>query len=206
MNGILFTQDNHLAIRELIKDLTRREEACLKEINQEPDNWFLSGKTEDGSSFGFWHQGRDEQRTVKSRYKVGQTYYIKEAWCEDSGDLYYRLDWAASLPVAMVADGLKWHSPLFLPERFARDFILMTDVSIGRLQDITEEDAVREGMRPQPFNSCDLCRARVCSRHQPALGQYHHIWDSINGQGEWDKNPWVIRYCFKLVRKDGKEV
>jgi len=84
MKGILFKPDMIKAIRENRKTVTRRL-AGLKEINQEPGKWELSGFNEGGKlDFGvvrFWRKDdiNIPALVVKPRYQVGETVYIKEA-------------------------------------------------------------------------------------------------------------------------------
>ena len=78
----------------------------------------------------------------------------------------------------------------------------MTAVKVERLQDISEEDARAEAP-PEP--------QRRKTRHEIALSRTSNIgdgyrddfrvlWNSINGPGSWDANPWVMAVSFERVK------
>jgi hypothetical protein len=84
-----------------------------------------------------------------------------------------------------------WTSPLFLPRKAARIFLEVKNVRIERLWDITEEDAIGEGMPESMTGASDY--SRRC---------FHSLWDTLNakcGYG-WDSNPWV--WVYELMRAE----
>ncbi len=80
-----------------------------------------------------------------------------------------------------------WRSPLFMPEWAARYFILIEDVRAERLQAITEEDVVAEGI--VDIGAGDL-RAMFAVK-----------WCFINPKHPWAGNWWVWRIAFKRVER-----
>ncbi len=62
----------------------------------------------------------------------------------------------------------------------------ITEVRVERLQDISEEDAYAEGITAE------------CTQLTPYL-EYMALWESINGPGSWDLNPWVWCVSFKRI-------
>lgn len=83
---------------------------------------------------------------------------------------------------------------MFLRECHARYFIQIVDVRPERLQDITEEDCIAEGIVPH-YHTVQLTHPKLVN---DAGNQYAELWDSINGDSSWSSNPWVWRYKFKL--------
>lgn len=78
----------------------------------------------------------------------------------------------------------------------------ITNVRVERLNDISEEDAKAEGV-PAPGNrpiipSCFEMSEEVQS-HTTAKECFGIIWESINGEGSWSKNPWVWVLEFKII-------
>lgn len=94
--------------------------------------------------------------------------------------------------------------------------IRITNIKLERLQDISEEDAMREGVfkydkpplhhemdmfapwppyvKPYKWDSDNLiyrCSARYA---------FSYLIDKVSGTGTWKSNPWVFAYTFKLVR------
>lgn len=71
-----------------------------------------------------------------------------------------------------------------MPRSLSRITLEVTGVRVERLQDISEADAIAEGT-PFPFGGW--------------VGGYQKLWESINGPGSWDLNPWVWVVEFKRV-------
>ena len=81
--------------------------------------------------------------------------------------------------------GLKWRPSIHMPRAAIRITLEVTAVRVERLQDISEADAMAEGCYTDP----------AC----PAYDAYRSLWESINGPGSWDANPWVWVIEFKRV-------
>lgn len=84
--------------------------------------------------------------------------------------------------------------PRFLRGRMPVDEIV--SVRVERLQDITEEDAIKEGVEilKPGFWKAYNCKAGFCVT---AKRSFETLWHSINGTDSWDSNPWVWRIEFK---------
>lgn len=87
----------------------------------------------------------------------------------------YREGWERSQP------GTGWRSSILMPRWASRLTLTVTDVRVQRLQEITEADAVAEGV-------CD---------HDPVCG-YSELWDILHGPEAWDENPWVVALTFTV--------
>jgi len=86
----------------------------------------------------------------------------------------------------------KWKPSIHMPRAASRITLEVTGVRVERLQDISETDALEEGIsyNDLPNNGLDPRRARTW---------YHRLWESINGPGSWDANPFVWVVEFKRV-------
>lgn len=73
-------------------------------------------------------------------------------------------------------------------------------VEVSRLQDMTEQDAIDEGI--MPWHGEYAVNAEGDLHHATARLTFWALWDSINGRGKygWDANPWVWTYKFTLQR------
>lgn len=82
---------------------------------------------------------------------------------------------------------------IHMPRRFSRMTLAITDIGVERLQDISEADAIAEGLvqvesgawLPGP---CD----------HPGWA-FHQLWAQINGESSWDANPYVWPITFTPV-------
>lgn len=84
-----------------------------------------------------------------------------------------------------------WHRRLarFMPHRYSRTMLEVTAVKIERLQDISEADAIAEGIETTEFWR---------EEHPPSIC-YSVLWDHINGAGSWESNPFVTATTFRRV-------
>lgn len=124
-----------------------------------------------------------------SRVKPGDLLWVKETWgswekfgdpvAKDKDQVQYLADESAFVP----DNG--WRPSIFMPRWASRITLRVVSVHAERLQDITEEGAIAEGVRgPAETPLCiDDCRT--------AFGRYRELWDEINGKGSWALNPWV---------------
>lgn len=77
----------------------------------------------------------------------------------------------------------------FLPSWASRITLEVTGVRMERLQDISDEDCLAEGIYP----------TRTGLYPGSPRAAYQQLWDEINGSSSWDANPWVWRVEFKRL-------
>jgi hypothetical protein len=97
-----------------------------------------------------------------------------------------------------------------MPRWASRITLEVTGVRVERLQDISEEDALAEGIEPP---RCPLCNYtlfdcqihmdhHLCCKTEPAsaIPVFAGTWDEINGKrAPWESNPWVWVVEFRRV-------
>lgn len=93
---------------------------------------------------------------------------------------------------------------LFMPRHAVRSQRLITDIQCQRLQDITEEDAIAEGVHwyghddPEQNDYRNYANAQHDDWGVPtARESYRTLWESINGPESWAKNDWVFTVSFE---------
>ena len=142
-------------------------------------------------------------KSLNPRYKVGETVFIKEPyflkWYDKKNyDVWYKYTDAD----ALIENCKLWKNKLFMPAKYARYFIEIVSVKCERLQDISDEDCLKEGVeRWNGFfhtNIFDKKNKRLLV-HKTPQEAYAALIDSINGKGTWKSNPYVWVYEFKLV-------
>ncbi len=72
----------------------------------------------------------------------------------------------------------KWTPSIHMPRWASRILLEVTGVSVERLQEISEDDAFAEGISGGDWLG-------------DPVGTYRSLWESINGSGSWESNPWV---------------
>jgi hypothetical protein len=197
------------AIREGEKTMTRRiikTSTYISKITMETEKSIqkLFFWTNDlGYSFQF--AGKKNQK-----YRIGDRLWVRETWAENKredgekidileNDFLYRADKNNYIfPV-------KWRPSIFLPRRAARIILEITDIRIERLQDIKEEDTIKEGINkgPDEKRMCDLKDCKYTLDHSQNCGVciFRTLWEFLNkkrGFG-WEKNPWVYVITFKVL-------
>ena len=83
--------------------------------------------------------------------------------------------------------------------------IRITGIRCERLQDISDEDCVKEGVRvgsqalEYPYYFIDTKQFLICDYKSPRRA-FAALIDKVSGRGTWDRNPWVVVYEFELVK------
>jgi len=96
-----------------------------------------------------------------------------------------------------------WYKRLarFMPKKYARTFLEVTDVRPEHLHDITDAEAVLEGIGGGPVDGWkDYSAPYYCIKQTP-LESFQTLWEKINGPGSWKENNWVWVVSFKLVER-----
>ena len=89
-----------------------------------------------------------------------------------------------------------WKSPLYMPRKYSRLQLLIKDVRVERLQNISEEDAMSEGVIPAPFTKAGR------KSHLLHVEAFEELWESINAKRgyPWQFNPWVWVIEFEQLK------
>jgi hypothetical protein len=110
--------------------------------------------------------------------------------------------WHTWLPDLLSGAAGIWRPSLFMPRWASRLTLLVTNVRGERLQDISEADAVAEGIEPEakPIEGTTYFRNYEAARgdHLPARASFASLWSSINGPESWQANPWVVAVTFSV--------
>lgn len=140
--------------------------------------------------------------------KVGDQIWVKETFavqCAEgvSAIPWYRADYQGDSECDPPAAGVKWKPSIFMPRKASRITLEIVSVRVERLQEITAEDAIAEGLERSVggdrFKNYSFCKnfgpVGPASFEDP-VDSYWSLWESINGNGSWDKNPyvWVIEF------------
>jgi hypothetical protein len=155
--------------------------------------------------FGHWEQW--EKKPGKMAWKFVPQGENFKVYYEDNMTKGYSISRDKRYP-----DAPRWYkrSPLFMPAEYARTILRITDIKAERLNDISEADAIREGveswteerMRSRPthykvyFQDTPDDPAFYCST---AVTSFETLWQSIHGKDSWKLNPWVWVISFEKV-------
>ena len=136
-----------------------------------------------------------------SPYKVGDVVAIQQAYkAIPPLDLY-----SSSYGKYAFERSAGWTNKMFVAARFMPHHIRITDVKVERLQDISDEDCMREGVlpiwdnetEPRKIDCYDFTGSEYV--YKTARTAFSHLIDKVSGRGTWNSNPLVFAYSFELV-------
>lgn len=179
-------------------------------------NGFWPYRSDDGdSSFHSVKRGDtvylDETPHACPYGKPGDQLWVRETWRTDAGLNDQAPSSFSAWPIQYDADGhvLK-HGSFFgntdgktrvsihMPRWASRISLEIAGVRVERLNDISEADAIAEGVEAIPYtgesagpNRYSINMGGYWLNSPTAAGAYRMLWESINGDGSWDANPWV---------------
>ncbi|OEC58370.1 hypothetical protein [Pseudomonas sp. AP42] len=144
--------------------------------------------------------------------KPGDRLWVRETWArvgnDDPGYLTFGATYPSCLPPELEnippASQIRWKPSIHMFRRDSRILLEITDVRVERLQDISEEQALAEGIIPHVRGGWHWHQhdpSNVDDWHQfgfksPAFA-FQDLW--IGTGGDWDANPWVWVVEFKRV-------
>ncbi|WP_065330350.1 hypothetical protein [Tritonibacter mobilis] len=157
---------------------------------------------------GLWHPESNPNGKsawyVPVPFRTGQRLWVRETWrewhdvdtscgCSD----HCACSSSTAHPAAYRADGdeldaddreagLKWKPSIFMPRWASRITLEVTDVRVQRLQEISEADAIAEGVE------------WIGEHDRDASDAFSRLWDSLNAdRAPWASNPWVCAVTFR---------
>lgn len=99
----------------------------------------------------------------------------------DDLNVKYPGHWDDAIDPKSDLDHAVWKPSIHMPKQACRIKLRITEVRVERLQDITDEESLQEGMLPNQniFRQYELKQA------------FQMTWEKIHGKGAWESNPWV---------------
>lgn len=163
-------------------------------------------------------------------YAVGDRIWVKEAWRtaesldglspkaigEKALDAGYPRPWAPLQYEADVARNAGWHdfgsrpgtaqpgrnrNARYMPRWASRLTLTVTDVRVQRVQEISDADAIAEGIEAYPDAESEWWSPGL-DVHPTARGAYAALWNSLHGPDAWEQSPWVAAYTFTVEQRN----
>ena len=145
-------------------------------------------------------------KLFKPKYQTGDILWVRESFAKPPiyafGVKYiYKAGFNESI--------CGWKPSIHMPKEAARIFLEVTNVRVERLKDISEEDAIAEGIDKKGDLYFNYFESKLLGKGLPKEYFYKEIskvsfmslWSKINGIDSWKANPWVWVYEFKVVEK-----
>ena len=210
---LLFKGEMVRAILDNRKTETRRLRS-LDTINQNPNDFelkelFLEKIKKDLVIVArFTKLSTGELINIPCPYgKTQDLFWVRETWREalsENHECYaYRANMTYRCGKSMPSNDYStvgWKPSIHMRKAIARIWLECTDIRVERLQDITEEGAIAEGIFKMPGGRGNLDPSQYHSR-ESAKAVFQHLWMAINGANSWDLNPYVWVVGIKKVEK-----
>lgn len=202
---ILFSTPMVQAILEGRKTQTRRIVKPQPPLDNEDDDILV----ERDDCMGYpalvasW-EGETQIHNVKFPYGVeGDILWVRETWrqlidCttgEKAGFTYCATDEEVAITESLekrFKSKIKWKPSIHMPKEACRLFLKIKSVRVERLQDISEKDAIAEGVKmvdgETMYQNYYLGEG---TWETSAKNSFCSLWESINGPESWEANPWV---------------
>lgn len=160
----------------------------------------------------------ETRHRVFPKYEVGDILWVRETWQhteklginnqdEDSGYIFKASengkDWEEN------TEEWKWKPSIFMPKDACRIFLEVISVNPERLQDITLDCAIQEGISVSYTDDNETGKTFLyCMNYHTGKMEFINpeksfktLWEKINGDQSWTANPWVWVIKFKQIDK-----
>mgnify|MGYP000437052026 FL=1 len=198
---------------EMVRAILDGRKSCTRRICKDaneytvPDMEFYNADRRTYAVHNFVDKEHMEQLSTAERtcpICTGDILYVRETWKEAPKGYYYYEDWQKD----DIADVTKWKPSIHMPKEAARIWLKVTDVRVERLQEITDEQAKREGIQydecPTGFTWKQETDMHNC--YTTPIGAMQALWNSTIRKSDidrygWDANPWVWVIEFERCEK-----
>ncbi|MGF6332729.1 hypothetical protein ABH909_005607 [Pseudomonas sp. BS3782 TE3695] len=207
---ILFSAPMVRAILDGRKTVTRR--AVKNQPTLESDEWVL-----DAGGTGKWMASGPSPATGGTRQtwgwapcpygQPGDRLWVRETFAVYGDQKMCAIHYRADRPHHVGMKGMGYKPSIHMPRWVSRILLEITDVHVERLHDISEEQALAEGIVGVAFRPDDgwpICTGYMVGPDDGKTGlqttaakAFAGLWDSVGG--DWDGNPWVWVVEFKRV-------
>ena len=135
----------------------------------------------------------------KPHYEVGEIVAIAQCYKEVYPNAGFEM-----VDGNFMTESAGWTNKMFVKANLLPHHIRITDVNVERLQSISDEDILREGVW-QFYDNKNLFYVSKNIGYAPdvaflsAREAFWYLIDNISGKGTWESNPWVVAYSFELI-------
>lgn len=146
----------------------------------------------------------------ESLYKIGEVVAVaqsyREIWNTQKRDFRLKIGMESEANEGFIftkfLENGGWNNKMFVKPSLMPHQIKITDIKVERLQEISDEDCLKEGIR-------ECIEVEDCKRgYSFNVGMWHsspreafaELIDKVSGRGTWDSNPYVFAYSFELIK------
>lgn len=154
---------------------------------------------------------------ILPKYKVGEVVAVAQSYKDIFSAFSQHPNPQLNIGVKNPTDTAGWTNKMFVKPSLMPHQIRITDVHPERLQDISDEDCLAEGIQHlpdggglKPYAFYDKSIKVKSEKEGVSYGWYRDfdtpreayaaLIDKVSGKGTWESNPWVWAYTFELVK------
>lgn len=138
-----------------------------------------------------------------AQYKVGKVVAVAQPYKYFDGKSDKYLNEWAKIVACNGMNSAGYNNKMFVKADLMSHKIKIMDIRIQRLQDISEEDCIAEGIMrfPDRFTGDIVYSFQGCGYNfDYPITAYSELIDKISGKGTFESNPFVFAYNFNLVK------
>ena len=195
------------------KTMTRRVERLNPYAHILDETWNVEGGLNDKGRwiFTLYNKNGDIVGDIIPRYNIGEVVAIAQSYKNiasnrDEAETVLDLYKIGNSLLTMDEMGAGWNNKMFVRADLMPHHIRITDIKVERLQDISDDECLKEGLRLSG-NGRFYFQQMIASDHiinkyfDTPRDAFAYLIDKIIDKGTWESNPWVVAYSFELVDK-----
>lgn len=212
---ILFNTEMVQAILEGRKTMTRRIIDPQPEVGEYPQTK-LNGYYWKNKFYFTKYDRKDISLVDNSRYgQPGDVLWVRETFCLPSlydgfeKDYYFKAGFSSS-DIKDRNASQSWKPSIHMPKVAARIWLQVEEIRVERLRDITQEDAISEGIKfSRLFEEWGgvVPHPKVKDHYRwyaNPVDAFNNLWIHINGEESFKANPWLWVVKFRVLSTTGK--
>ena len=201
MQKLMFDDKRNLTemVIDYEKEMTRRIEKFCNSIPDAVKRGFTRFEILPNRIVRLWNDNRNTFIEYKTRFAIGEVIAVSQSY----KDIYQYADFEM-IGDDFITESAGYDNKMFVKAELMPHQIKIIDVKIERLQDINDEDCLKEGIF-----IIDSHEHLHYGYHNTKIGDigflkprdaFSHLINAISGKGTWEENPYVVVYSFKLIK------
>ena len=200
----MFSDDYCLtqAVLDGTKTMTRRVERLKLSARMFDEALNIEGGLNDKGRwiFTLYNKNGDIIGDIIPHYNIGEVVAIAQSYHTLNKSGYTAPEWLDHVCESSAG----YENKMFVRADLMPHHIKITDVKVERLQDISEDEILREGVWQFPGDKFTFYISKTIGKYKAkafstARDAYKYLIDKVSGKGTWENNPWVVAYSFELV-------
>ena len=201
MQKLMFDDKRNLTemVIDYEKEMTRRIEKFCKSIPDAVKRGFTRFEILPNRIVRLWNDNRNTFIEYKTRFAIDEVIAVSQSY----KDIYQYADFEM-IGDDFITESAGYDNKMFVKAELMPHQIKIIDVKIEQLQDINDEDCLKEGIF-----IIDSHEHLHYGYHNTKIGDigflkprdaFSHLINAISGKGTWEENPYVVAYSFKLIK------